>query len=542
MRSQTDVLIAGGGPVGLALALDLSSRGIRSILVEQSDGSPRHPKVGHVSVRTMEHIRRWGLVERLRHCGFPPDYALRMVYCTSMNGYTLCVHEYPSMRDAPTPPETPEKKQRCPQLWFDPILADAIRGYSNCRLEHLAELRTFRVTREGVIASVEAQNGPAEIRARYMAACDGANSSIRERLGIRMQGNPNLSRSVAIYFRAPGLLAGTTQGQGERYTFVGPEGTWGNLTVVDGSELWRLTVFGSHDRIDLDTFDAAGWVRRCLANDRVSFEILSILPWRRTELVAERYSEGPVFLVGDAAHTMSPTGGFGMNTGIGDAVDLAWKLQGALAGWAGAKLLASYSDERRPIGERNARFSATNFYNLVADTDRSAILDEGEKGGAARQKIGTAMKAATLAEYESLGVILGYRYDHSPICISDGSQPPPDPPDRYVPTSRPGARSPHVWLEDGTSILDRFGREFTLASFGALDTSRFSSAAKERGLPFRTLAIQNDAAAAAYERRLVLVRPDGHVAWRGDELPADPGFILDVVRGADPNSRSLASV
>ena len=206
---DTPVLIVGGGPVGLSLALELAWRGTGCILVEQTDGSVSHPKVGHISVRTMEHARRWGIGQRLRDCGFPPDYVLRMVYCTSMNGYRLCSHEFPSMRNAPTPPETPEKKQRCPQLWFDPILREAARSYANVDLRYRTRLVGFDQDRHGVTARIVGPQGASEIRAQYLAACDGANSDIRRALGIAMQGTSVLSRSVAIYFRAPGLISKT---------------------------------------------------------------------------------------------------------------------------------------------------------------------------------------------------------------------------------------------------------------------------------------------------------------------------------------------
>ena len=525
------VLIAGGGPVGLCLALELSWRGIRSILVEREDGVPRHPKVGHISVRTMEHIRRWGLVDQLRNCGFPPDYVLRMVYCTSMNGYRLCAHEYPNMREAVTSSVTPEKKQRCPQLWFDPILARAIQEYPLCDIRYHTTLSSFTQDNDGVSAVLVGPSGSQTIRASYLAACDGANSELRKQLGIPMQGLDNLSRSVAIYFRSPVLLGQTNQGEAERYTFIGSDGTWGNLTVVDGNELWRLTIFGSHDKVDLNTFDAAGWIRRCLANDQITFEILSVLPWRRAQLVAERFMLGRTFLVGDAAHTMSPTGGFGMNTGIGDAVDLGWKLEATLRGWGTSGLLASYDAERRPIGARNAQFSAANFHNLVGIKDLEAILDDSERGIAVRDRVGLEMESATRAEYESLGVILGYRYDPSPICIEDGTPEIPDLPDVYTPTARPGSRAPHVWLGANRSTLDFFGRSFVLLCFGQAETDRFVRAAGCRRMPLEVITVDNEEAATLYEFAFVLVRPDGHVSWRANNLPDDCLSLVDRVRG-----------
>ena len=435
------------------------------------------------------------------------------------------------MRDAPTPEATPEKKQRCPQLWFDPILNRAITHYGLCNIRYHTTLTEFTQDADGVSATLVGPSGRQTIRSAYLAACDGANSELRNQLGIAMQGNPNLSRSIAIYFKAPQLLAGTNQGEAERYTFVGPEGTWGNLTVVDGSALWRLTVFGSQDKIDLEAFDAKDWIERCLDNDQITFEILSVLPWRRTELVAERFVDGRVFLVGDAAHTMSPTGGFGMNTGIGDAVDLGWKLEGALHGWGTQTLLASYDAERRPIAARNARFSATNFHNLVGVRDLEAIYADDDRGVAIRERVGSEMKSATRMEYESLGVILGYRYDRSPICIEDETSVIPDLPDVYVPTSRPGSRAPHVWLGEKQSILDFFGRSFVLLCFCSADTERFDRAARQLNVPLEIITVNHKEAAALYEFSFVLVRPDGHVSWRANSLPVDCLSIVNHARG-----------
>lgn len=528
---ETPVLIIGGGPVGLSLALDLAWRGIESVLIEQSDGAVVHPKVGHISMRTMEFVRRWGLLDQVRNCGFPEDYVLRMVYCTTMNGYRLCSHEFPSMRDAPTPDYAPEKKQRCPQLWFDPILARALTDYPQARALYRHRLAGVSQDDERVRADVESPEGLVQIRSQYMVACDGANSGVRRDLGIVMEGNPILSRSVAIFFRTPDLLAKTNQDQAERYTFVGPDGTWGNLTAVDAREYWRLTVYGSQAIVDPDSFDATAWVRRCLANDDLAFEILSVLPWRRSQLVAEAYQKGRVFLAGDAAHTMSPTGGFGMNTGIGDAADLAWKLEGTLRGWAGAGLLPSYQSERKPIGHRNVDFSAANYHNLISTDDCSDI--EQASGSGTRQRIGAQIKAATLQEYESAGVILGYRYEKSPICVPDNNTPsPPDRPDEYIPSARPGSRAPHFWLSANKSVLDLFGKGFVLLLFSPSDISAFLNAAARCGLPLTVEQINDEHGAELYENKLVLVRPDGHVAWRGDTAPADIDAIIDKVRGA----------
>jgi len=327
---HTPVLIVGGGPIGLGMALELGWRGIESTLVEQGDGEIEHPRTGLMAVRTMELLRRWGLAQRIRDSGFPDDYELSMVFCTSLNGLLLAKEPYPSMRDMPTPPETPEKKRRCPQLWMQPILAEAAREQPRTDLRYLHRFEGFTQDETGVTSRVVGlrEGQPLEIRSDYLLACDGATSAVRTQLGIDMPGRL-LSYSINILIRAPGLVQQHRMGEAERYLFVGPEGTWGNLTVVDGDGTWRLTVLGSDQKFDFDSFDATYWVRRALGTDAIAFEVLSVDPWRRSETLAERYAEGRVLLVGDSCHTMSPTGGMGMNTGMQEVLDLGWKLEGA---------------------------------------------------------------------------------------------------------------------------------------------------------------------------------------------------------------------
>lgn len=531
---KTPVLIVGGGPVGLCLALDLAWRGIECLLIERTDGAIHHPKTASLTHRTMEFCRRWGIGNRIRHCGFPLDYGLSMVFCTNMVGDSLTSIPYPSLQDEEQLPQTPERKQRAPQLYFDPILADEARLRDGITLRYHCELVSHTQDVQGVNAVArDPRNGETvNIQARYMVACDGAGSSVRKSLGITMQGDSVLDHSMAIFLRCPGLLKLHDKGEAERYIFVGPSGTWGNLTVVDGNELWRLTVLGFKSKEETENFDADWWVRRCLGSDEIAFEVIDVLPWRRSRLVAERYSQGRVFLAGDAAHTMSPTGGFGFNTGLGDAVDLGWKLEGVLKGWGGTELLTSYDTERRPIGWRNVTASAENYFKLTSASDCTSILDQTPEGDATRERIGRYMLEATRMEWENLGVTLGYRYVDSPICMPDDAPAPPDERSVYIPTSHPGHRAPHAWLSEGKSTLDLFGKNFVLLRFsGAPQATAFAETADELGLPLQVVDIDDDAIAQLYERKLVLVRPDGHCVWRSDQMPFSVSKILNRIRG-----------
>jgi 2-polyprenyl-6-methoxyphenol hydroxylase-like FAD-dependent oxidoreductase len=536
---ETPVLIVGGGPVGLALALDLSWRGVRCMLIERTDGAIDNPKTGHIASRTMEFCRRWGIARQVRQCGFPDDYELNMVFCTSLAGHLLSRHRYPSMRDD-QPVASPETKQRAPQMYFDPILAAAVQKQTFATVRYRCEYQSFE--QDGDRVRVQARDLVSGedliIETQYLAACDGAGSRIRRSLGIAMQGDTAINHSLAIHIRAPDLLRHHDKGQAERYIFIGPEGTWGNLTVVDGSDLWRLTVMGTQQSIIEAAADPHTWVRRCLGNDAIAYEVLGAVPWRRSRLVAERYAEGRLFLVGDSAHTMSPTGGFGMNTGVGDAVDLGWKLEAALRGWAGAQLLPSYDTERRPVGWRNVNAAADNFHSMMAAIDCSRILEDSTEAAAIRSRIGEQLILATRKEWECHGVVLGYRYEDSPIVVPDGTPPSGDDPADYEPTARPGHRAPHAWIESGAaagrSTLDLFGRGFVLLRLGdaPIDVASLVQAAARRNLPLTVVDIPDAAIARLYAQPLVLVRPDGHSAWRGDSPPADADRVIDIVRGA----------
>jgi len=530
---ETPVLIAGGGPVGLAMAIELGWRGIGCVLVDEGDGELLHPRTGLIAIRTMEMLRRYGLAQRMRACGFPDDYALSMVFCTSLNGSLLARAPFPSMRAAPTPPETPEKKQRCPQIWMQPILADAVRANPHATLRLGHRLESFDDDGANVVAQVveRASDTRLAIRARYLIGCDGAASGVRARLGIATSGRA-LGYSVNILFRAPGLTRQHRMGEAERYLFVGPEGTWGNVTVIDGDALWRLTVLGSEQKLDLASLDARAWVRRAFGSAAIDFEVLSVAPWRRSEMLAERFSAGRVMLAGDACHTMSPTGGMGMNTGMQEVFDLGWKLEAALAGWAGPHLLESYTAERLPVARRNIGFSTGNYQAWRDTPDAGAVCEDSPAGAAVRALLGARLRESTRVEWESTGLQIGYRYDASPICVPDGTPAPADDYSHYEPTARPGARAPHAWLSDGRSTLDLFGRGFVLLQFGdSAVPDALREAFARRGIPFRVQGLGEPRVAALYERALVLVRPDGHVAWRGDAVD-NPRHIADIVCGA----------
>ncbi len=532
---QIPVLIAGGGPVGLALAAELGWQGILCELVEQGDGVVKTPKMNEVNTRSMEFCRRWGIAEQVLDTPFPLDWPKDVVFVTSLAGYELGRVERPP-RQIRASEHSPEYTQTCSQHWFDPILQRFARTFPTVALRYRCRLERFAETETGVAATLTdlATGAEETVEAQYLVGCDGAGSAVRRGLGIALEGKGLLGTAVNMFFRAPKLLERCGKRPGTFFIPVDRAGVWGNLRIIDPRiGLWRLMVNETDSETSAESVDKESHLRRGIGRD-LAVDWVDVNVWRRQSVVAARYGTRRVFLAGDAVHQVSPTGALGMNTGIGDAVDLGWKLAAVLRGWGGTRLLDSYDAERRPIGQRNVRM-ATAFHALQSSyADRMGAIDaDTEAGDALRRDIGAALVNKLGVEFRTMGLQIGYRYEDSPICVADGTPPIPDDPETYAPSARPGMRAPHVWLRDGSSILDRFGRGFTLLQFGgsADDAGAIAGAAASRGMPLETVSLDDKAAQALYERKLVLARPDGHVAWRGDTL-ADFGAILDRARGA----------
>ena len=537
MSARTAVLIVGGGPVGLALAGELGWRGVACTLIEKTDGSIEQPRMDLVGIRTMEFCRRWGILDWVRDAPYPLDYPQDYIYVTGLNGYELGREPFPGRGFEPCPPESPQKRERVPQDMFDPILRRFAERSPHLTLRYNAELVSFEETPDGVRTQIRnTMTGAAEtIDAAYMVGTDGGGSTVRETLGIGMSGTPALTYTTNVMFRCKNFAELHDKGLGYRFIFIGPEGTWLTIVAVNGGDRFRMSIVGSPQKINHTEDDIHAALKRAMGRD-FDYEILSVMRWVRRELVADRYGTDRVFIAGDAAHLMSPTGGFGMNTGIGDAVDLGWKLEAAIKGWGGADLLASYDAERRPVGLRNVAEASRNLRRMLSTRERlpgPELFQPGAANDAARKEYGDWFAAIMRHEWFANGVMLGYRYDNSPIVWGDGTPAPPDPSHPYTQTARPGARAPHVWLADGRSTLDLFGRGFVLLRLGDHPPSaaKIVRTAETRGVPLTAIEITEPDALAAYERRLVLVRPDGHVAWRADQEPADATALIDVIRG-----------
>jgi 2-polyprenyl-6-methoxyphenol hydroxylase-like FAD-dependent oxidoreductase len=543
---DTAVLVIGGGPVGLSLGVELARLGVATTLIEARDGTINTPKMNFVNVRSMEFVRRWGLTDEVRRAGHPEAFHPNVLWATAVTGHEIARLDFPPFLDEKTRFVSPAADCLVSQLWFDPILLAHARRQANLTLHHKTRLESFRETRDGIEAEVtDLVSGVTRtITAAYIIGCDGASSLVRESLGIGLEGLPSIQNNFHVFFNSDELLAifGRTLGEARFLSLVGHQGIWGLITSINWRGLWRFSM----QPPPADEGIVPELLRRAVGCD-FAFELLNGAHWVSRELVADCFGKGRAFLAGDAAHQNTPSGGFGMNTGLGDAMDLAWKLWGALAGWGGPRLLESYETERRPIAKRNTQEATSNllrFRNLKPD---AAIADDGAAGARDRAAFKQALfDADILRHHDTDGIALGYRYENSPIIWPDGSAPPADTVQDYAPTARPGHRAPHAWLDagplpsaglrlaHGRSTLDLFGGGFAVLAFGgtAAAAEPLLRAARDRGVPMRLTAIDDPEIAALYAGGLVVVRPDGHVGWRGDAAPIDSGAVIDRLRGA----------
>jgi 2-polyprenyl-6-methoxyphenol hydroxylase-like FAD-dependent oxidoreductase len=540
--NETPVLIAGAGPVGLTLALDLAWRGVRSLLVEPLTVVQQHPRAISIGVRTMEHFRRLGLDQKTIDAGVPRDRALDVIYMTRMTGREIFRFPIPSInalaQDAATltlqTPEigaSPYYKTWTAQAPLERMLRAEIARQPLIETRYGWRLDRFAESEQEVTAEIVeiATDRRESVRAQYLIGSDGANSIVRAGLGIALSGRGTLGHAAGLYFRAPDLTKRLGSRPGVMYWILAP-GCGGVIYTIDGGDEWVFNRYFAADETG-ETDSPAALVQRAIGAD-IEIEVLSAQNWLPRQLVADHYGSQRCFLAGDACHLFVPTGGFGMNTGIGDAVDLAWKIAAQFDGWGGAKLLESYEAERRPIGLYNTREAADNYDKSGTIFAVPAAIEEGGPAGYAARAGLAELLPPKIKHFAPIGVHLGYRYEDSPLVVSDGTPSPGIDPVRYTPTARPGHRAPHAWIEPGKSTLDLFGTGFTLLRFGGSDGETLRRAATDVRMPLTIVDIANDAIAALYEARLVLVRPDGHVAWRGNRVPEDAPAIIDCVRGA----------
>jgi 2-polyprenyl-6-methoxyphenol hydroxylase-like FAD-dependent oxidoreductase len=534
-KSKVQVLICGGGPVGLALAIELGLRGVECLLVEQGDGSVSLPKMSQLSTRTMEFCRRWGIADQVKKAGWPEEHPADFIYATNMIGHELFRQKFAPYAKQGDLGYTPEGPRQCPQIFFDPILLCHAASLPSVTLRHRTRLESFDQDANSVHAHlISLETGNAErIHADYLVGCDGFDGHVRKALNTEYEGSGVLSYSVSIFFRSKSLGTLHNKGWGRFYRLVDSSGHWSDLIAIDGKELWRLTCFQVDPETDTNSFDVEALLIRA-AGTSFSHEVLSVLPWKRRELVATSYGRGRVFIAGDAAHQMSPTGGLGMNTGIGDAVDVGWKLAAVMQSWGGPHLLESYEIERKPVAVSSVIASSDTYVHETSLPVDPAIAENSTEGERGRRQFAEALRGRRGQGNERIheSVKLNYCYEGSPIIWSDDMKAQVMKDGNFMVHCRTGSRAPHAWLGENISTLDLFGDGFVLLRFGRnIGASSLVTAASARHVPLRVVDIDDRDIAALYERKLVLVRPDGHVAWRDHACPDDAGALIDRVRG-----------
>ena len=512
-----DVIVVGAGPVGLALAIELGMRGVSCLLLERNDRVGYAPRAKTTNVRTRTHLRRWGIADRLADASpFGIDYPNDVMFVTQLGGHLLaripdafaCA---PVRRD-----EFPEHAQWVPQYKLEQVLRAYAETLNSVALRFNTEFVTAGQDGEGVSVTLKDVNsGEVQtLRCRYLVGTDGARSLVREVIGAKMTGDYGISRHYNIIFKAPGLAGMHPHGPGNMYwqinarvpSVIGP---------MDTPDLWFFMPMRVEEKLSDE--DAIALIRASTGID-LPYQILSRDEWVASRLIADSYRKDRIFLAGDACHLHPPFGGYGMNMGVADGVDLGWKLAACLEGWGGPALLESYETERRPVHEFVMAEAVANHSVLSGELFRPGLEEDTPEGEALRRSAGESIRQSKEREFHTLGTVLGGCYEGSPIVVPDGSVAPVMDSRIYTPSAHPGCLAPHAWMKDGGSLYDRFGLGYTLVVGRGADARAVAGAQREAtaaGVPLTTVELDKEDELPLYRGMLTLMRPDQHVGWRG---------------------------
>jgi 2-polyprenyl-6-methoxyphenol hydroxylase-like FAD-dependent oxidoreductase len=542
---QAQVLIVGAGPVGLTLAMDLASRGIEVVVAERR-GESEQPNVrcGQISARSMEVFRRLGVASQLRQTGLPEDYPNDVVSCTTVTGIEISRVLIPSRAERAGKPEGPDTKWptaepplRINQSFFEPVLFAHARSLPNIRILNSIEVESFSQDAHGVVAHArDCDSGERlSIACTYLVGCDGGKSAIRKAIGSELRGTPIIQRVQSTYIRAPTLLDLLPGRRAWLYFSLNPR-RCGSTIAVDGRETWVVHNFLYLGESNCDAVNR-DWAIRTILGVGADFEydVISQEDWVGRRLVADRFRDRRAFICGDAAHLWIPHAGYGMNAGIADAANLSWKIAASLNGWAAPAILDAYEAERQPITEQVSHFTA-NIADKIMRQRRDIPADieaPGPVGEAVRAQVSKEAYDLAVQQQCCGGLNFGYFYADSPIIAYDGEPHPFYSMHDFTSSTVPGCRLPHLWLAYHRSLYDLLGPGHTLIRLDpSVHATGIIQAAAERGMPLLVLDIDLPEARALYARKLILVRPDQHVAWRGDNQPPEPLDLIDHVRGA----------
>ncbi|SNS88161.1 2-polyprenyl-6-methoxyphenol hydroxylase [Noviherbaspirillum humi] len=534
------------------LANELGRRGISAVLVDEKPGTAFNPQANATQARTMEHFRRLGIAEEIRSLGLPPDFPTDIAYFTRYATHELGRFRLPTARQARERVSTlkgawgaAELPHRVSQKFVEAVLRKHAEKLPGISVNYGWRMTAFRDSGDAVEVEVERiQDGERQtLRADYLVGADGPRSPVRQQLGFRYAGETGVARDFmggrmyAIYLRAPDF-----------YEAVPHDPAWMNVSfnadrrafmaAVDGKgEFAFHTQLKPHENEDEITDDEAARMFQRAVGAPVKTEVLSRRSWTAGHaLVADHFQRGRVFLGGDAVHLFTPTGGLGYNTAVEDAVNLGWKLAAVLKGQAAPALLDSYEAERRPLAVRNTGYARRFADSLGLFMPVPELEEDSDAGREARRKAGEYLEAHGRAEFNIPGITFGGRYDGSPAIFSDGTRPPPDAANEYIPSACPGGRPPHIWVGDGVSLYDTFGPEWTLLALGPQppDATPFLEEAARLGLEMTRVAHPAPEILAMYEAPLALIRPDQIVAWRGHNAGEAPAVLARLTGRAPP--------
>lgn len=533
------VIIVGAGPVGLTLAVDLGRRGVPVLVVEQKDAPANLPKMERSNARSMEIFRRLGIADRVRGVGLPADVPMDVYVTTRLVDEPILHLAYPSPREAAERSREThdgtlplESQQLVSQYSLEPLLRTVAEEQPTVTVRYSCGLTSFEQDDGGVTVRLTGDDGEQTVRADYLVGCDGGTSTVRKDLGIRLEGKGALATLRQVFFRSRDLIDKVpVAGRARHFYFAdGDARMIGTAMVVQSDQ--RHFTFHSGLPEDADFVSAIA----ARIGVPVDIEVLAVTSWTLRLLVADRYRDKRVLLAGDAAHLVIPQGGLGMNTGVGDATDLAWKLAGTLAGWGGPGLLDSYETDRRQVAVRN--IAASEYAALGTAEWRKAstdeVADDTPEGARIRDQVARLADVHQRKGHEMTGVELGYRYVGSPVIAYDADRDVDDGFEyTYRPRSEPGFRLPHTWRADGTALHDQLGTGYSLLRLRATaaDTAKLEQALRETGAPLTVLEVHETEAREVYGSDLVLLRPDLHVAWSGDTAPTDAAHLADIVTG-----------
>ena len=546
IQEKTSVLIVGAGPAGLVLAIELGQRGIDCIVVEQALTTSNQPKANLSSARTMEHFRRLGFADEIRAVGLPPDYPQDVTFWTRYSAYELSRFKVPTSRQASAMPaeqrhewQTPELPHRVQQMAFEPIFKAKAEALSCVSLRYGHRVTDFHEVDDEMETLVEnlGTGKTTSVRSRYLIGCDGSRSTVRKKIEIEYQGAGSADRDflggkmLGLHFRSPRMYELINGSPAWHYWTVNKDRR-GLLVALDGRDRFTLHIQMPSGTV-LSEQLARDWLTE-VTGAEVPIEVLGLFAWTAGyTLVAERYSQGKIILAGDSAHLFTPAAGLGYNTSIDDVANLGWKLAAAIRGWGAPELITSYEQERRPIALRNTEFARHTADRLGSIPIPEGLETDSPEGESIRREIWQQIDDILKKEFQIPGLILGVRYDNSKIVMPESAAPPEDDFHVYRPSTHAGSRAPHIYLAGGVPIFDRFGKGFTLLRFNptASGADELIKAAEVAEVPITLVPIDDSRARELYERDLVLIRPDHHIAWRGNSVMGDPAHIIARVTG-----------